>query len=285
MQAALDWIQSRTGKRVVDSKRLLGGLTSDVYAVTLEKGETLVVRCYAEWGKGAADVLKHEAAVLERLSRSAIPAPRLVAAEPSGETPMLLMTRLPGEVWLTPPDFDSWLGQMARMLVEIHAVPLEESEREPKKAKAIKLDVPAWTTRSALWKRTKELLKTPPDAFAPSFAHLDYQHFNMLWQDGRMTGVVDWVYAGRGHPDADAAHCRLNLAILYSTEVAERFREIYEAEQGRAVDPVWDLRGLISYSQDWRHFIPMQVAGRTTVDGPGMDARVEDLMERVVARV
>jgi aminoglycoside phosphotransferase (APT) family kinase protein len=117
------------------------------------------------------------------------------------------------------------------------------------------------------------------------FTHSDYQHFNMLWSGGRMTGVVDWVYAGPGHPHGDVAHCRLNLAILFSIEVAERFREIYEAESGNRVDPVRDLRGLIQYDQGWKKFIPMQVAGRTAVDAAGMDDRIEGLMERIVARI
>ena len=76
----------------------------------------------------------------------------------------------------------------------------------------------------------------------------------MLWSRGRLTGLVDWGFAGPGHPDADVAHCRLNLAVHFSTDVAERFRAPYEAEGGRRVEPWWDLRGLTSYGQDWRKF-------------------------------
>ena len=36
----------------------------------------------------------------------------------------------------------------------------------------------------------------------------------------------------------------------------------YEAEAGRAVDPWWDLRAVIGYSDSWRRFIPVQVAVR-----------------------
>jgi hypothetical protein len=97
--------------------------------------------------------------------------------------------------------------------------------------------------------------------------------------------VVDWPYAGPGHPDQDVGHCRLNLAVLFSTEVAERFRELYEAESGRRVEPLWDLRGMMSYDDGWKNFIPIQVAGRALVDAAGMDDRVEGVIEQILLRM
>jgi aminoglycoside phosphotransferase (APT) family kinase protein len=284
VQDALDWVQSQTGRRVVGTTRLYGGLTSDVDEVKLEDGELLVLRRYTSWKRGAADTVKNEAAVLTRLVPTDVSAPRLVAYDASREIPLVLMTRLPGGVWLTPPDFDSWLGQMARALVAIHAV--EPDPTDPGEAATpLHIDLPDWTTRRGLWKKATEILAQAPPKYVPVFVHNDYQHFNMLWSDGRMTGVVDWTMSGAGHRDHDVAHCRLNLAILFSTEVAERFRELYEAESGCRVDPVWDLRGLMGYDQDWKKFIPIQVAGRTTVDAAGMDDRVEGLIARIIARM
>ena len=95
MQEALDWIHTQTGQHVTRIRHLVGGLTSDVRAVTLTSGETLVLRRYTEWGKDAAKHVEREAAALEKLVISDIPAPRLVAAKASGDVPMLLMTRLP----------------------------------------------------------------------------------------------------------------------------------------------------------------------------------------------
>jgi hypothetical protein len=107
----------------------------------------------------------------------------------------------------------------------------------------------------------------------------------MIWSGRRLRGIVDWCYAGPNHPDADAAHCRLNLAILFSVDYAERFRAMYEAEKGSAMDPWWDLLGMTSYDQGWQQFIPVQVAGRAKVDTAGMDARVEGLIEKILRRV
>ena len=66
---------------------------------------------------------------------------------------------------------------------------------------------------------------------------------------------------------------------------AERFRQAYEAEAGRNVDPWWDLYALTAYSDAWRSFIPVQVAGRTPVDTEGMTSRVEDLLEATLGRL
>lgn len=86
-------------------------------------------------------------------------------------------------------------------------------------------------------------------------------------------------------PDVDVGHCRLNLAALYSAEVAERFRQVYESEAGRRVEPWWDIHQLLAYYDGWQEFIPVQVAGRAQVDVRGMTGRVEELLAIALARL
>jgi aminoglycoside phosphotransferase (APT) family kinase protein len=116
-------------------------------------------------------------------------------------------------------------------------------------------------------------------------AHGDYQHFNVLWSRGRLSALVDWSGAVIGSPDLDVGHCRLNLAVLYSPEIAERFRHVYESEAGRQVEPWWDIHQLLAYGDDWPTFIPVQVAGRVPVDVRGMTGRVEELLLMALARL
>jgi hypothetical protein len=92
-----------------------------------------------------------------------------------------------------------------------------------------------------------------------------------------------WLATGRA--DFDAGHCRLNLAVLFGADWAERLRLAYEAEAGGAIDPWWDLYAVTAYSDDWRRFIPVQVAGRAPVDTAGMTSRVEDLLEAMLGRL
>ncbi|WP_161605974.1 hypothetical protein [Microlunatus speluncae] len=51
------------------------------------------------------------------------------------------------------------------------------------------------------------------------------------------------------------------------------------------MDPRDDLRRLLGFSPFWPDFIPLQVAGRAPVDGPGMAGRVTSLVRATVARL
>ena len=116
------------------------------------------------------------------------------------------------------------------------------------------------------------------------FIHSDVQHFNLLWRRERLSGIVDWTSSGRGAPARAVGHCRLNLAVLFSVDWAERFRRAYEAEAGRRLSGWWDLHELALYSDGWQHFIPVQVGGRVPVDLEGMHDRVEELLASTLAR-
>ena len=129
--------------------------------------------------------------------------------------------------------------------------------------------------------------KKPTGLLAPapvgkSLIHGDYQHFNLLWTRRRLSGVIDWTWAGLGHPDRDVGHCRLNLAALFSLDWDHEFSAAYRAESGRPTDPWWDLFELCFYGDDWPRFIPVQVGGRATVDTVGMTDRVEELVAAAV---
>ena len=85
------------------------------------------------------------------------------------------------------------------------------------------------------------------------------------------SALVDWSRPCIASRDVDVGHCRLNLAVLYSPEIAERFRRVYESEAGRQVEPWWDIRQLLAYGDVWPTFIPVQVAGRAPSTLPWND--------------
>ncbi len=61
-----------------------------------------------------------------------------------------------------------------------------------------------------------------PDV-ALGFCHRDYHPGNVLWSRRQVSGVVDWTHACHGAPAVDVAHCALNLAVLFGTDVAAEF--------------------------------------------------------------
>jgi aminoglycoside phosphotransferase (APT) family kinase protein len=194
------------------------------------------------------------------------------------------MTRVPGRVYLTPKDPDDWLSQMAAVLPKIHSAELEAPKYESwLDLEALK--VPVWSENPRAWEQAIELARGNEASCEPRFIHRDFQHFNILWQRGKLTGVVDWLHASIGSPDIDVAHCRLNLAALFSADWAERFRIAYEAEAGRSVDPWWDAVGLLTYLPGWKSSLQLQAGSQKRVDRDGMHWRLEELLEIALRRL
>jgi aminoglycoside phosphotransferase (APT) family kinase protein len=270
---------------------MLGGITSSVHRLSVRtaRGSTQVVlKRFTDprWADGEP-IVTNESIALAAVEETAVPAPRLLGACADGAdtdgVPSLLMTRSPGRVGLTPHDLDSWTRQLATLLPTLHAASADVTTHERRNPEA--LVVPASARRPEVWTAARDLIAAEPPKSEAVLAHGDYQHFNVLWSRGRLTALVDWSGAHMGPADLDVGHCRLNLAVLFSPEVAENLRRVYEAEAGRRVEPWWDVHQLLAYNDGWRGFIPVQVAGRAPVDISGMTGRVEELLAMVLARV
>lgn len=273
-------------------RRFLGGITSSVHRLSLRLPDgtstQVVLKRFTNPGWGDAQaIIQNEAAALSAVEASVVPAPRLLGASPDGAdtegAPSLLMTRAPGSVWLTPHDVDAWIRQLATLLPSLHAGDADVCTRQPRDLDA--LTVPASASRPEVWTTAKSVIATERPPGDAVFVHGDYQHFNVLWSRGRLSALVDWSGSRIAPPDLDVGHCRLNLAVLYSVEIAERFRHVYESEAGRPVEPWWDVHQLLAYSDSWLDFIPVQVAGRAPVDVRGMTGRVEELLAMALGRL
>jgi len=227
-----------------------------------------------------------ETAVLTKLDRSDIPAPRLIGSTTDAAVggPAVLMTRLPGEVHLTPRDRERWLRQMAQMLTRIHALAIDGKPFESWLDHS-QLSPPLDASRADVWREAIALVAEERAPTRTSFLHRDYQHFNMLWSRERLTGVVDWIEACVGPPEVDVGHCRLNLTVLFSADMADRFLAMYEAESGHRVDAWWDIHALLSFGPSWKEFLPIQIDGRAPLDVAGMTGRMEMVLERALRRL
>jgi aminoglycoside phosphotransferase (APT) family kinase protein len=273
---------------------MTGGVASAVHALDVvdRRGtpHRLVVRRYVQSGIPAehgAPVVDAEARTLRALESSAVPSPRLVASDPSGEesgVPALLMTRLPGRMLLTPRDPAAWLQQIARALPPIHALPADAYPViGPRDTDT--LEPPEWAHDGALWRAAITAAQQAPPVCQQCFVHGDFQHFNLVWSRGQLRGIVDWTFSGLGVPERDVGHCRLNLAILWGADAAEDFRHCYEAEAGRPTDPYWDLHAALGFLPGWGHIIQTQAGRRVRVDTPGINGRVEDLVRTILRRL
>jgi aminoglycoside phosphotransferase (APT) family kinase protein len=292
-EEALHWVAHAIapGATVTNVRRLTGGVTSAMHALSVVDAKDGHHRCVLRrWvddlaSEGLENVLR-EARILQQLERTGIPAPRLLAIDPNGDEsgdPALLMSYLDGHVELTPTDRDDWLRQIASMLVRIHNTEIDAPVAESWLDRS-RLVVPEWSKRPDVWREAIALMEETPSVAEPCFIHHDYQQFNLLWRRGSLTSVVDWVWGSLGSPDIDVAHLRLNFSVLYSSQLAEQFLDLYESLSGRIVDRWWDVEGLLLYLPGWGGFLQQQAGRRLTVVFDGMHERVEETLLSALRR-
>ena len=116
---------------------------------------------------------------------------------------------------------------------------------------------PAWWRDPTAWARAVRQTETARPTAEAVVIHRDFHPGNLLWLDGRLSGVVDWVDACLGPAAFDRAHLRVNLAVLHGSDAEDRVRE---------GDPAWDIEAAFGLL-DW--------PSRAAVDGwPGPWAHI-----------
>jgi aminoglycoside phosphotransferase (APT) family kinase protein len=213
----------------------------------------LVLRLFVkeDWLREEPDLAVHEAASLAKARETGLPTPELVAIDAEGKqcgVPAVLMTKLPGQVELAPQALENWLFELATPLVSIHAVEADAYAWSYFTYNDVaRLEPPGWSTCPELWEKAIEIVQgTRPEA-PKCFIHRDYHQTNVLWQGGKISGVVDWVNACRGPAGIDLGHCRWNLSGLYGVTAADMFLDAYLSLAGDEFryDAYWDLISVI----------------------------------------
>jgi aminoglycoside phosphotransferase (APT) family kinase protein len=292
--AALRWAAAPfgPGSRVVAARSLSSAwLANHAVDVATQAGTVhrVVLRRWARpgWDEEDPDFnAAREAAVLELLAPTPVPAPELVAADHDAavcDVPALLLTYLPGG----PPDLrgdpDRLVEGLAAALPPIHAVAVPGTGGAGGRGDAgsalvpgyhrfyepWQLAPPAWATRPGLWVRAFEVAFGPPPPHRPCFIHRDYHPANTLWTGGRLTGVVDWTGGSWGPPSVDLGHMRVNLAADLGLEAADRFLAAHRALTGFDHHPWWDVVSAVDCAPEM----------------PPSWRRVEDLVAAALARL
>lgn len=278
---AYRWLSGATGIPVpyLALARMEGATSSSVIRISSRaapEGAHFVLRVVdnAVWLAQEPDLAEREAAALREAERAGLPAPRLVAYAAEGPgfgAPVVLMTFVRGRVDLCPANLNWWIDALADQLAAVHT---HKAEGFPWTFESWvdwnALEVPAWTEQPDLWERAiawaRSRRRGAGRSGAPDptwvFLHRDYHPANVLWRGKAVRGIVDWINACRGPAGVDVAHCRVNLALMFGVDAAERFRRRYErAAGGGAYDPYWDLDGILNmclpepvYYRPWRTF-------------------------------
>lgn len=283
----LAWVSRHlaVGERIVRIEALHGGITAEMRRLTIgtRDGGTrdLVLRTFVD-AERAGDSLNREADALTLLTETGVPAPGLVAVDPTAEHPSLLMTHLPGRTVLDNEGLEARVPALARQLVAIHAVRPAERPRPYVTLTTADTVVTPKGADATAWAAAIDVIREPAPSFEGRFLHRDFQPGNVLFvASARITGVVDWAATSWGPADLDVAHCSTNLALLHGPAWGLRFAEAYEEAGGVLAAAAserlyWQVRDALASSEEVQLVSqPWREAGRTDLTTQVVEKRLD----------
>jgi aminoglycoside phosphotransferase (APT) family kinase protein len=153
--------------------------------------------------------------------------------------PTSLISWLDGQPDITPADPREWARELGRALAAVHTVPSERLAELPSVFDAGEdpLGPLGGPLAAEVRSRWPQIVESPE-----VLTHRDYWSGNVVWRDGKLTGIVDWSDGSRGPRGFDLGWCRLDLVLLFDEKIADDFLAAYEAETGQTVDEMrlWD---------------------------------------------
>ncbi|GLV78414.1 phosphotransferase family protein [Streptomyces hygroscopicus] len=302
----LAWVNRHleTGEQVVRTEVLHGGITAEMRRLTVGTwdGATrdLVLRSFVDpfYVERAEDGLNREAGALTLLTGTGVPAPGLVAVDPTAaqcEYPSLLMTHLAGRTVLGDEGVETRVPLLARQLVAIHALRPAERPREYVALTTADTVVVPKGADAAAWAAAIDVIREPAPPYEGRFLHRDFQPGNVLFDvppsgsaGTRITGVVDWAAASWGPADLDVAHCSVNLALLHGPAWGLRFTEAYEEAGGVLAAAAgerlyWQVRDALAASEEVRWVAQAwRKAGRPELTTRAVEERLDAYVTAVM---
>lgn len=292
----LAWVSRHleVGERIVRTEALHGGITAEMRRLTIgtRDGGTrdLVLRTFVNV-EHAEDWLSRETGALTLLTGTGVPAPGLVAVDPTAahcEFPSLLMTHLAGRTVLDDEGLETRVPLLARQLVAIHALRPAERPREYVALTTADTVVTPKGADATAWAAAIEVIRKPAPPYEGRFLHRDFQPGNVLFDvppqrpaGARITGVVDWAATSWGPADLDVAHCSTNLALLHGPAWGLRFAEAYEEAGGVLAAAAserlyWQVRDGLACSEEVQLVArPWREAGRTELTTRAVEERLD----------
>jgi hypothetical protein len=249
-----NWILEVLDARDVREVRTLTfGISSDMRLIEVD-GIPLVLRRYTNsFVDERPMVIATEARTLSA-ARKVLGdvVPELIAHDVTGARsgcPSLIMTYLPGY----PVIHDIDLRKIVEPLALLHA------EGAPKDFPQYlhwfdhdRLAIPKWTKAPDAWAALIDSVGEREPEAQHVFLHRDYHPGNLLWENGRLRGIVDWPSSCGGPRGIDVAHTRGNLALVDGVGAAEQFLRVYRHfVPSYDHDAWWDIADLLSFDSDF----------------------------------
>ena len=250
---AIEWAGEVVGSPITSVRRLSGGMSTGMHLLRTASGERVVMRRFLNQGWLAIDphLAPREAAVLQALEPTPVPAPPFVGVDPYGErcgAPTVLMGFLPGKRVVVD-DHRRYASELAHAMATIHDVAPPAVDGFPDEheelLRIVHVERPnrhGGVPSAEFWARVGAGIGDV--TWHPNvLIHNDFHPGNVMFSRRRLTAVVDWPLAATGQPASDVAFCRLDSGLMLGLDVADLILEAYEAETGERLPDRgwWDL--------------------------------------------
>jgi aminoglycoside phosphotransferase (APT) family kinase protein len=236
--------------RLLGMRALTGGVSADVFGLDIANAagdrRRVVFRRHraVDFKRHGPTVIAKEFRLLAALHRLgfAVPEPFLYDDSDTATDPWLVMDWVEGSTTLADVELPAALDQMARFLVQLHALDplslqLEDLQPTEDPIVAIVPYLPSTDTGRIVAEGLASISRQPRPS-RRAVIHGDYWPGNVLWRDGRLVAVIDWEDASVGDPLADLATARVELLCQYGDDAMERFTSRYLDVHQDAIGPV-----------------------------------------------
>ena len=206
---------------------------------------------------------------------------------------LVLTTRVPGTSAIPPEPDPDRLRALGAAAARISSVELTPAPALPVRSRPIEADDFAAMRRE---QGASDLLRAAeaavaaarPDYGTLGLVHGDMWHGNTLWDDGRLTAVLDWDCAGAGPAGIDLGSLRCDAAWCHGVEAAGHILRGWEAEAGRPASdvPYWDAVAALASPPDMGWFpISMVAQGRPDLTREVMLERRDAFLGTALSRL
>jgi aminoglycoside phosphotransferase (APT) family kinase protein len=257
--------------RVESVQQLYGGISAKTALVNGEFSAAqpwkLVVRKAGDWSyERDRDPVGTQFRLLKALGEVGISANPAVAHIRYGTDlgdEVLVTEYMEGGPVFSPPDLSDYLKQYAAAIASIHRVSLESLSNVGLRTQEVKFRPPEPNTpHFDLELKVRSQMEACPAPLQRTFLrHGDCWPGNILWQNGRLSAIIDWEEAVLGDPLSDLGVCRFDLFILFGWEAMEEFTAHYLEFSGFDSEwiPWWDLWASLRpapFIPDWSSVYP-----------------------------
>ena len=222
--------------RLVSAQALAGGVSANVYRVAVvgpdKRQRSVVVRAHRPEHAGHDAQLEFQ--LMQALYRAGIPVPEPLALDLHGQlvgAPYVLMRFVAGSSDMDAGDFEIRLPTMAQALHDVHSMPTTGLPELPMRMDPLPeaFDfLPADSDYHFVADLLQGLDATHFDG-QPVLLHGDFWPANLLWEEHRISAILDWEDAAVGDPLSDVACCALELRYLFGAAGERAFISAYEA--------------------------------------------------------